>query len=182
MTAQRVRNARTAATSASRGRRGTVVGVSLFIAFVAGIVAWIVIGTTSSGADEASAPAAGTSHSTAPAAPTSAAEPTEAAPAPAPSATSTAATPTTAAATIEIPPGATAESVFLDVVADSGMAPPATTEEQLAMARDACAALDGGMTHEQLGQAFMDSGATAAEAENFIRLATATICPQHAGA
>jgi hypothetical protein len=180
MTAQRARNARTAATSASRGRRGTVAGVSLFVAFLAGIVAWIVIGTTSSGADEASA-AAGASPRTS-AAPTSAAETTEAAPAPAPAATSGAAPSTTAATTIEIPPGETAESVFLDVVAGSGMAPPATTEEQLAMARDACGALDGGMTHEQLVQAFIGSGATAAEAENFIGLATATICPQHAGA
>ena len=181
MTAQRARNARTAATSASRGRRGTVAGVSLFVVFVAGIVAWIVIGTTSSGADEASA-AAGASRPTSSAAPTSAAETTEAAPAPAPAATSGAAPSTTAATTIEIPPGETAESVFLDVVAGSGMAPPATTEEQLAMARDACGALDGGMTHEQLVQAFIGSGATAAEAENFIGLATATICPQHAGA
>jgi hypothetical protein len=168
--------------SASRGRSGTVVGVSLFVAFVAGIVAWIVIGTRSD-TDEARAggTAARATSATSSAAATPAAGTTGAAPSPASSATSEAAPPTTAAKTLAIPPGETAESVFLDVVAGSGMAPPATTEEQLAMARDACAALDSGMTRPQLTQVFIDSGATAAEAENFIQLTTATICPQHAG-
>jgi hypothetical protein len=192
MTAQRTgkaaagRRAGAGRRSASRGRSGTVAGISLFAAFVVGIVAWIVIGTSSSGAGEAAA-SAPMSHGSPPAAPTPAAP---SVPAPtseaAPSTTSSAVPSTTAAKTVaktvEIPPGETANSVFLDVVAGSGMAPPATNEEQLAMARDACTALDGGMSHEQLVQAFISSGATAAEAENFIQLSTATICPQHAGA
>jgi hypothetical protein len=177
MTAQRTR------TAASRRRNGTVVGVSLFAAFVAGVVAWIVIGTMSSGAHEAgtSVTASRATPASPSAAATPAAETTEAAPPPASSATSEAAPSTPAAKTIAIPPGETAESVFLDVVLGSGMAPPATTEEQLAMARDACGALDSGATRPQLTQMFIDSGATTAEAENFIQLATATICPQHAG-
>lgn len=189
MTAQRTgkaaagRRAGAGRRSASRGRSGTVAGISVFAAFVAGIVAWIVIGTSSSGAGEAAA-SAPMSHGSPPAAPTPAAPSSAAAPTSeaAPSTTSSAVPSTTAAKNVEIPPGETADSVFLDVVAGSGMAPPATDEEQLAMARDACTALDGGMSHEQLVQAFISSGATAAEAENFIHLSTATICPQHAGA
>jgi hypothetical protein len=180
MTAQRTRKAGTGRTPVSRG--GTAVGVLVFAVFVAGIVAWIVIGRPTSAENTAGARAttapetAASSSAETPAdtpAPSAVPEPSPA-PAPVPS--------TPARRTIEIPPGSTAEAVFLDVVAESGLAPPVTDEETLAMARDACAALDGGMSRPQLTQVIVDSGATAAEAANFIELATATICPQHAGA
>ena len=184
MTAQRTRKAGTGRNSGSRG--GTAVGVLVFAVFVIGIVVWIVVGRPAAAENTAGARATGTSGTGAAAsssveapadtpAPSPAPEPSSApAPAPAPS--------TPAKRTIEIPPGSSAESVFLDVVAGSGLAPPATDEETLAMARDACAALDGGMSRPQLTQVLIDSGATAAEAGNFVDLATKTMCTQHVGA
>jgi hypothetical protein len=183
MTAQRTRKAGTGRKPVSRG--GTAVGVLVFAVFVAGIVAWIVFGRPASAENAAGARVTGTS-GTGAAASSSAEAPTDppapsAAPEPSP-APIPASTPASAKAAIEIPPGSSAESVFLDVVAESGLAPPATDDETLAMARDVCAALDGGMSRPHMTQVLIHSGATAAEAENFIDLATATICPQHASA
>jgi Protein of unknown function (DUF732) len=166
-------------------RGGTAIGVLVFAAVIAAIVGWIVFGRPAAADNSASArptatPTADAAPSSATPAPSAASTATEVPPAPiseAPAPAPAASTPV--APSPEADTRAPVETTFLDEVKDSGLAPPIPDEAQLQMARDVCQAFEEGATFTILVETFVNMGATATEADNFVRNAAVSFCPQH---
>jgi hypothetical protein len=167
----------------------------LIVAAVAAVLvafgAWYAMGRPA-GADAAGATSSATAGSSAAPAPevsTPSEAPVATTPAPPAPATETpveqAGTGATAARTTAAAPApATPFSptqTFLDEVSDSGLAPPVDDAQKLAMARDVCDEMGYGATPEDVTRALTFAGATDAEAANFVQLAIANVCPEHAG-
>lgn len=69
---------------------------------------------------------------------------------------------------------------FLAALEASGLAPPTDDEHRLSFGRDVCDEMDLGSTYTDMVRALTFAGASDAEAENFVRLATTHLCPKHA--
>jgi len=161
----------------------------LIVAAVAAVLvafgAWYAMGRPAE-ADAASSPSAaargaasGETVAAEPTAPEEAAPPSSEAAVDAPAAPESAATPAPAAPAAETP--APSPQTFLDEVSDSGLAPPVDDAQKLAMARDLCEEMGYGATPDDMVRALTFSGATDAEAANFVQLAITNVCPEHAG-
>jgi hypothetical protein len=181
--AGRTGKASRARSKALSSRRDQALAVVAFVVFVAGIVAWILLSRPDTASStEAASRSSVASPSTAAPAPTEPAVETPAETAPTPEPAPEPAPSSSSAPAPEPQAPEQVEQSFLTDMGATGMAPPALPEEQVAMARDVCRLMDEGAPFDQMVQALVGIGATAAEADNFVRVATASFCPQHSPA